>query len=102
MADGDAAVDGLDVDCGPATAKVGVEPVLDLSLNGDGKVDADAAVDGAGFKVRGVVVGDTEVDAAVGGIGVEPVALPAVTGERDIEAAVDGVALDSRRKAGRG
>ena len=85
MADRDSAVDGLHVDGRTAAAKVGVEPVLDLSLDGDGEVDVDAAVDGAGFKMRGVMVGDAQIDTAVGGVGVEAFSLPVIAGERNIQ-----------------
>ena len=81
MADGDASVDGLHVDGRATTPEVGVQAVLDLSLDGDGEVDVDAAVDGAGFKMRGVVLGEAEVDATVGGVGMEAVSLPVIAVE---------------------
>lgn len=94
VADGYATVDGLDVDGWAAAAKVGVEVILDLALDGDGEINGYAAVHGAGFEVGGVGIGNTKIDAAIGGVGLEAFTLPAIAGERDIESAVGGVALD--------
>jgi hypothetical protein len=92
VADGDATVDGLRVNGRTTGAKVGVEAVLDLSLDGDGKVDFDTAIHSAGFKMRGVVLGNAQINAAVGGFGVETLPLPSLAGERNVESAIDGLA----------
>ena len=90
MADGDAAVDRLSVNRRTTGAQVGVEPVFDLPLDCDGEVDFDSAIDSAGFKMRRVVLRHAQVDATIGGLGVQALTLPTRAGERNVESAVDG------------
>src|SRR5579862_3290119 len=65
VADADPAVDRLHVNRGAAVSEVGVETVLDLTLNRDREVHRDAAIHRRRFQMRGVVGRHAQVDAAV-------------------------------------
>lgn len=52
VGDADAAVHGFHLNRRAAVAEIGFKMVLNLAVNRDREIDRNAAVDGAGFKVR--------------------------------------------------
>src|SRR5579859_2608717 len=94
VADADPAVDRLHVNRGPAVAEVGVEMILDLTLNRDREVHRDAAVHRRRFQMRGVVGRHPQVDTAVHRFRVQSLAMPGIASQRDVQSAVHRAPLD--------
>src|ERR1700679_1853375 len=82
LIDRHAAVRGLKTDGGAAGAELGVDGVaVDAVLVGVGNVERGAAVGGVGYEMGGVVGGELDGDAAVGGASGEAASLPGGAGE---------------------
>lgn len=83
-------IDRFGVDYRAPSADVSAEMVFDAALNGNWEMNTDAAIDRPGFKMSVVVLGNSDLNSAIGGIGVQPLALPTVSSEVDLQATIDG------------
>src|SRR5688572_19782779 len=86
--DAHTAVRGLGPDERPAVAERRRELAADAALQRHGEIDIDAAVDGAGFEARGVVLRNAQPNPTVRGLEVEARALPRVARELGVDAAI--------------